>query len=61
MNLITKLLKNPDHKKIEHNIRNMTNSIGPMPFVVQNEVIEPQDPYECPPLIAGSFNKWQYT
>jgi len=45
MNLITKLLKNPDHKKIEHNIRNMTNSIGPMPFVVQNEVIEPQDPY----------------
>ena len=61
ISFITKLLKNPDYEKIKYNTKNMRNSLGPMPFVVGGEVVEPQENFECPPLMAGSFNKWQYS
>jgi hypothetical protein len=58
--LITKLLKKPDLVKQKQVALNLKNNMGRMPFVVNNEVIEPNERYQTPPMIAGSFNKWQY-
>ena len=60
MILIEQLLRKPDINKIKQQWTDMRRPI-PISYIHKNDLCEVPRYFRMPPLLAGSFNHWQYS